>query len=224
MANNFTTNPGVGGADFASDDIGGVHYPIMKIGHGADGTADDVTAANPLPVESVSTEATKPHTQYLTAAGDGTGAIDFKGDYSGAEGQFYVQPAAGEIFIVHRVIFFVQDDPNWQAEEYANTGGVLSPGISLQWRVDDFSAPAYVDFTAGNPITTNGEWQALCHDWSRAAYGTGDDAASARFSFDKFGPPLRLVGDNNDRLTLVLNDDLSGITKHRMLAEGCKVV
>jgi hypothetical protein len=50
MADNFTSNAGAGGATFASDDVGGVQYPRVKATFGADGTATDISAANPLPV------------------------------------------------------------------------------------------------------------------------------------------------------------------------------
>lgn len=51
MADTFVTNAGSGGNTFASDDIGpGVHYPRIKLVHGADGTNDgDVSTANPYP-------------------------------------------------------------------------------------------------------------------------------------------------------------------------------
>lgn len=51
MADTFTANPGSGGSTFASDDISSVHYPRIKLVHGADGTNDgDISTANPYPV------------------------------------------------------------------------------------------------------------------------------------------------------------------------------
>jgi hypothetical protein len=50
MADNVTANPGSGGPVFATDDIGGVNYPRSKVVFGVDGTATDVSAADPLPV------------------------------------------------------------------------------------------------------------------------------------------------------------------------------
>lgn len=51
MADNVTANSGVGGATFAADDVGGVHFPRTKLALGADGVNDgDVAAGNPLPV------------------------------------------------------------------------------------------------------------------------------------------------------------------------------
>jgi hypothetical protein len=49
MADTFVTNPGAGGATFASDDISGVHYPRAKQVWGVDGVAVDTSLANPLP-------------------------------------------------------------------------------------------------------------------------------------------------------------------------------
>jgi hypothetical protein len=57
MADNFETNPGTGGAVFASDDIGGVQHPRFKVQIGADGVAADVSAANPMPVTGGLTDA-----------------------------------------------------------------------------------------------------------------------------------------------------------------------
>ena len=44
MADNVTANAGSGGAVFATDDIGSVHYPRSKVVWGPDGTANDAAA------------------------------------------------------------------------------------------------------------------------------------------------------------------------------------
>lgn len=54
MADNVTANPGSGGPVFATDDIGGVNYPRSKVVFGADGSATDVSVADPLPTQEVS--------------------------------------------------------------------------------------------------------------------------------------------------------------------------
>lgn len=50
MSDDVTANPGVGGATFAADDIGGVMHPRIKLQYGDDGSATDVSSSNPLPV------------------------------------------------------------------------------------------------------------------------------------------------------------------------------
>ena len=49
MADNVGYTPGTG-ATVAADDIGGVLYQRVKLTSGEDGTATDVSEANPLPV------------------------------------------------------------------------------------------------------------------------------------------------------------------------------
>jgi hypothetical protein len=49
MADNVPVTPGVG-ADIATDDVGGVHYQVIKLAIGSDGSAALVDAAHPLPV------------------------------------------------------------------------------------------------------------------------------------------------------------------------------
>lgn len=49
MADNVAITAGAG-TNIATDDIGGTHYQRIKIQHGADGTATDVSSASPLPV------------------------------------------------------------------------------------------------------------------------------------------------------------------------------
>ena len=52
MADDTTLNPGVGGDDIATDDIGGVKYQRVKLTMGADGVNDlDVADSNPMPVK-----------------------------------------------------------------------------------------------------------------------------------------------------------------------------
>ena len=53
MADNVIASSGSGGATFATDDIGGVHYPRSKITWGPDGTANDtdIVSGKPLPIQ-----------------------------------------------------------------------------------------------------------------------------------------------------------------------------
>lgn len=51
MADNAELNAGSGGITLALDDIGGIHHQRVKVQHGADGSATDVSTASPLPVD-----------------------------------------------------------------------------------------------------------------------------------------------------------------------------
>ena len=53
MVDNVTLNPGTGGAVVASDDIAGIQYQRVKVTWGADGVANDASAASPLPTTAL---------------------------------------------------------------------------------------------------------------------------------------------------------------------------
>jgi hypothetical protein len=53
MADNVGYTPGAG-AEIAADDVGGVLYQRIKLAVGDDGTAQDVSDAQPLPVNIIS--------------------------------------------------------------------------------------------------------------------------------------------------------------------------
>lgn len=56
MSDNYTANAGSGGSTFAADDIGpGVLHPRVKVEWGVDGTVNDASVTNPLPVQAVTT-------------------------------------------------------------------------------------------------------------------------------------------------------------------------
>lgn len=56
MADNVIASAAVGvGATFATDEVGGAHYPYSKIAFGPDGTATIVSASNGLPVSVINT-------------------------------------------------------------------------------------------------------------------------------------------------------------------------
>ncbi len=57
MADNYTVNPGTGGATFASDDVGGVQYARVKKSVGPDGVAQDGWTPHRL-ISAASTNAT----------------------------------------------------------------------------------------------------------------------------------------------------------------------
>lgn len=81
MADNLTTNPGAGGATIATDDVGGVHYPISKLAFGALDSATLVSNANGLPSTLINSAGSAIASLALGTASEGlltsAGATDF---------------------------------------------------------------------------------------------------------------------------------------------------
>lgn len=57
MADNVDITPG-SGATIAADEVAGAKYQRVKLTWGADGTANDASATNPVPVQTVSANTT----------------------------------------------------------------------------------------------------------------------------------------------------------------------
>lgn len=58
MADNIELDAGTGGATVAADDVGGVHYQVVKLDVGADGVAAPVSNSNPVPVSDAGSSLT----------------------------------------------------------------------------------------------------------------------------------------------------------------------
>ena len=83
MSDNVTLNAGSGGDTIAADDVGGAKYQRVKVCHGVDGAAADVSASSPLetaPTDPTATTGTL--TAVDAASTSGTNAIT-QGYYTG---------------------------------------------------------------------------------------------------------------------------------------------
>ncbi len=177
------------------------------------------TAGDPfIPVQDIST--TGPQKirldRFLDTNGDGSGANLVTGDYSSAEEIFYIQPSAGEAFRVARIIIYIEDTGSFDSGSYGN-GLALANGIQVRVQND---GGTIADMTAGLPVKTNTQWGRMCYDIKTSNFGSGNEAMGVRWTFTAGGQFVRLDGDNNERLEVVVNDDFSSLVDHSFLVQG----
>lgn len=153
--------------------------------------------------------------QFLSTNGDGTGTISGIGNYASAATEFYIQPAAGEIYRIARIIPHVVDAGSFDSSSYGN-GIVITNGVLVQQKHD---AVVDVNFTP-EPIKTNVDWGRYCFDIKVSTFGVGNESLASRWTFVKYGQYIRLVGDNNDRFTVILNDDFTDLVDQTFVVEG----
>ena len=159
----------------------------------------------------------RPLYRLLDENGDGAGNTNANGDYSLAEGLFFIQPLPGEVMQISRMFIAVHDSGGMQAQEYGNLGSALANGITI--RVSDDSG-VITDLTSGISVVSNAEWGVHCYDVDLKSWGAGDDLLLVRWTFEEDGQPIRLVGDNNERLEAVFTDSLVGLIHHRFIVRG----
>lgn len=156
--------------------------------------------------------------QYLDSVGDGTGTKNLIGDYSGAATIFKIQPPAGEIYHLNRLMVYIEDVGTFDSGSYGN-GISLTNGV--KFRISDNSGVLH-DMTPIN-IKKNVHWDRTFFDVKINNYGTGNEALIGRWTFaNDYGAPVILNGDNNERLEVVLEDDFTGLVEHYFLTKGTK--
>lgn len=137
------------------------------------------------------------------------------GDYSSTPTSFRLD-TGGEELEMHRLIVSFKDSGSFDADKYGN-GLILPNGIRIYHR--DVNDDLIQEFTAF-PVRSNADWRAHCHDVIISSSGTGDEVASVRWTFNKSGRPITLLGSRGEYLEILLNDDFSDLNDHKFLWEG----
>ena len=153
--------------------------------------------------------------QYLSSNGDGTGTVELTGNYSAAAAEFYIQDA-NRYLRLERMIVYVEDSGSIDSGVYGN-GINLTNGIKLEYRESDDTL--IHDIMGGLPVFTNAEWQGKCHDITLSTWGSGNQGYSVRWTFAKSGNPIILAP--GQKLSLILEDNFTGLEKHRFQVQGC---
>ena len=160
--------------------------------------------------------------QFLDTNGDGSGNINFNGDYSSAQEIAFIQPGPDEVYRIERLIVTVRDAVGMSAEKYGSIMGGLTNGIQLRVRDDN---EVRSNLTNGEPIKSNADWGSFCYDADVKAWGAGDEFLLVRWTFSRTGFPLELRGKRlnnlvNERLEVLFDDDLTGLVAHKFQAQG----
>ena len=176
------------------------------------------TVNAPTWIASSPAGAQRPHiSRFLDTVGDGSGTKNAIGDYSAAAEIFFIQPPASQVFRIARLLVTICDTNGSAAGDYGNITGGIANGVTVRHQND---AGTVTDYTDGVPVTDNASWTSFCYDGVPLVWGSGNDVFAVRWTFKKSGQYLRLDGAVNDRLEVVLNDDLRGLIFHRFLVQG----
>jgi hypothetical protein len=163
--------------------------------------------------------------RYMDTNGDGTGTKNAIGDYSASETIFFIQPPAGQVFRIEKVVIFLRGPKaDIDLDDYGKNN-VLVNGIVV--RVCDVDGPV-IEYTDGIPIKRWADWAKvgaqIAVPASEASDYRTDKIFDARWLFPEVeGYPLRLNGDKQERFEFVLNDNFSGainISEHYFIVFG----
>lgn len=157
-----------------------------------------------------------PMFKFLDTVGDGSGSTSANVNGAITPVVFKMQPAAGEIHQLHRLIIHYRDTGVFDAEKYGN-GIVVTNGVLVQIlkKADD---SVILDLTGGLPITVNAHWARLSYDVRIDAYGIGDEYLTARWTFSRSGGPISVSDD--EYFAVTLRDDFTGLIDQTFMLQG----
>ncbi len=160
--------------------------------------------------------------QFVDSLGTGLGTVNLIGDYSGLATDFWIEPPAGEVWHLTRLIGIMRYGSALRADRYG--ANVLVNGIKVIHEVSSSEN----DLTSQETVQNLAMWGAYCFDAQEHSFGSGDNFFNFRWTFTKSGVSLTLNGDNNDKLIIRLEDDFSAtganIVDHHFLVQGHKLV
>ena len=155
--------------------------------------------------------------RFLDTNGDGTGTKSANVNGSVTPVEFKLQPAAGEIYYLHRMIAHITDGALTSAANYGDVAGPLANGLTMGfYNTDDDSL--ILDILNGIPIKSNADWSIRNFDLAPDTFAAGNRYVSARWSFDRSGGPISLTED--EYLKVIINDDLTGLVSHYFNVQG----
>lgn len=164
--------------------------------------------------------------RHLDTNGDGSGTKNAIGDYSSSAEIFYIQPSATQVFRITRMMVLIRGDKSRFYSDYYGCREPLTNGVVVRKQND---SGTMIDMTDSVPVKANGEWGRVCFDSEiyPSANGNTDTYLRVRWTFERAGYPIRLVGADNERLEVVLNDDFTvddgssdPLEQHYFLVQG----
>lgn len=127
----------------------------------------------------------------------------------------YTNPGPGSLQL-ERMIVYIEDGGSFDSGRYGNSGDPLTVGIGVA--IKDAQDAIRLDLLDGEPITTNGEWAAMCYDVTHENYGSGNEYIAVRWTFGKAGQALTLR--EGESFVMTVNDDLEFLVKHYAQIQG----
>lgn len=152
---------------------------------------------------------------YLTTDGTQSGSADANVNGSVTPQKFY-RTASRDLWVWRLLITIGDAGTSMAVEKY---GGIttLTNGCKLEVIASDGST-VLRDLLDNRPVKTNYGWGERCYDVNLLSFGSGEDVILCRWTFANAGAPLYLQA--GQRLQLTVQDDLTGLTRHKFVLQG----
>ena len=156
----------------------------------------------------------------LDTVGDGTGTKNANLDFDATPDEFFIQPPAGKLYVLHRILYYVGDVGKVENSSY----GAIAGGITNGWKLEvvDNADVVLLDFNDGISYKRNIDLGGNNYDVTIHDDGVGKPGwVAVRFTFAKAGRPIILEATH--RMRVAFSDDLTPLTEHYFQVQGYSV-
>jgi hypothetical protein len=141
------------------------------------------------------------------------------GDYLATAKEFFYTSPANAYVALDELHLTMSDTTGMQAQEYGNIAAPLANGFTIKI-LDDTDAEI-LDFLDGEVITTNGDLVQTFHDVELKEWGSGNEYLTGRLPM-RINSVVSVMLSPGWKVSITLNDTLTGLLSHRMLLQGRK--
>lgn len=134
--------------------------------------------------------------------------------------KFFIKPPSGEIWVLSRMMCFMQDTGSFRAEGYGAELSALTIGMKCYLNK---SGDTSDNIITSLPVKTNGDWAKYNYDAELKSWGAGDNVLVGRWTFAKSGLPLSLDGDEGEEFGVIVSDDLTFLVSQTFNIQGFKI-
>lgn len=122
-----------------------------------------------------------------------------------------------EVWIINQLVFFIKDSGGFDSGGWGNSGAnPLVNGVKFGLVIDGVES----FFGDGGTWKSHADLGNVTYDVVYQDWGSGDPFLSVKLDFQGMGAPIRLIGEQGDKIFMDIQDDLEYLVYQHGMAQG----
>ena len=158
----------------------------------------------------------------MSTNGRPTGTYQLNVDGSTTPVEFYLEAIGSERLLVSRFIISIRSASNIGINQYGDLSA-LTNGIQVYYSPSTGPlAGQKINLIYPLTIQRNEDWGRWCYDSTPVPIGPTQNTQTwqGRWTLTKYGNPYGIIVEPGDKFGVIVNDNLSGLSDHTIMAEG----
>lgn len=148
--------------------------------------------------------------------GDGLGVTNMNVNGSVTPAVFKIKPSLTEVFRISQMMIMIEDSGTFDAGGWGNNGGTpLTNGVQVRTVINSVQTN-----WLQTPVKSHADIAAIAFDFAHHEFGSGNEFVVAKWRFIETGQYVRLDGANGDEMQVIVQDDLTFLTRQDIYVCG----